>query len=625
MQFFRIQIVEGEKWSRQANRQHYFVVDEPFRRGRFLARDGTPLIQDIELFHLFIDPMSIPEEVRDQVSSNIAKNLKLSPLEEKKIRGQLNLQSRNRKLAMWINPEVCEAIKAWWNPLSREFGIPRNALYFVGDYQRSYPFGTLLGPVLHTIQNQKDEVTKRGKPTGGLELAMNEFLSGKGGRRRLMRSPRHAMEMGEMLIEPEDGATISLTIDHYLQAIVEEELEKGVQNSKSKRGWAVMMEPKSGEILALAQYPSFDLSRYWEYYNHPELIEHTKVFSVCESHEPGSVMKPLTMIIVSIADQELRARGEPPLFDLDEKMDVSDTKFPGRGKPLKDSRARKYLNLDMAIQKSSNIYFARLVERIIERLGDEWYREKLEQVLGFGKKSGIELPAESPGLLPRIGKKHPNGKLEWSRATPFSLAMGHNILTNSIQLTRGFSLLANRGVDIRPTLIRKVEKKDEVLYERPNNLEPKRLIDREVAERIIESMRYVPRWGGTARKAFIRGYTQAGKTGTGHKVEQGGYSEEKYVSSFIGITPVKDPAFVLLVSMDEPEYGYIEGLGKNHHGGVCAAPVFQAIARRSLPYLGVPPDDPFGYPAGDPRYDPEKAAWTKELRSLQEMYESWNN
>ena len=137
-------------------------------------------------------------------------------------------------------------------------------------------------------------------------------------------------------------------------------------------------------------------------------------------------------------------------------------------------------------------------------------------------------------------------------------------------------------------------------------------------------MRYVTKPGGTAAKADVPGYTEVGKTSTTKKVVNGVYSEKLYVATFAGFIPVDHPAFVIVVTIDEPEYGYIPGIGKNHNGGNCTAQVFRGIAKRGLDYLGIPPDDPFGYPYGDPRSDSKKEIWMNETRKLQELYEKWN-
>jgi cell division protein FtsI (penicillin-binding protein 3) len=638
IQFYHIQIIEGDKWSKVADRQHYFVVNEPFIRGTFISNTainkGHPeapqsFVFDVQKFHLYADPLSIPPEYRLELVNHLSTILGSETTNPDVLMTHLSKKSHSRKLAMWLDKERHDAVLSWWTPFAKQYKIPRNALFFMSDYQRSYPFGKLLGQVLHTIQNVKDEATSQALPTGGLELYFNKYLKGTQGKRLLMRSPRNSLETGDVISQPQHGANIHLTINHCLQAILEDEIEKGVKNSKAKSGWAAMMNPYTGEILALAQYPFFFPEDYQRYFNDPTLIEHTKVKALTDANEPGSIMKPITLAVALKANAELLRRNEEPLFDPEEMMPTSNSQFFGRKKPLKDTHFHSFLNMNMALQKSSNIYMARLVEKIIQRLGKEWYREVLQEDFGLGRKTGLELPSESPGLLPRIGVKHPNGTYEWSVSTPYSMAMGHNIQVNSLQVLRAYAIFANGGYLVNPTLVRKIvqtfpDDSKEVLID--NTLHHPRhfVMNEKDTKRILTAMKYTTKFGGTAKRADVWGYTEAGKTGTADKVVHGAYDPHFVCSSFVGIVPVNDPAFVLIVAIDEPEYGYEPGVGRKHMGGICAAPVFKDIAQRSLEYLGIAPDDPYGYPVGDPRYDSQKADWLPEIRQLQEKYEKWN-
>lgn len=635
VQFYKIQIVEGEKWKKEAEKQHYFIVKEPFVRGSFFSNTSIkkkhpqspqPFVVDIEKFHLHIDPKSIPKEFKKEIIIQLSQFLHVSSEQKKEIEKQFFKKSHNRKVALWLDDKQRETILKWWQPFAKQKKIPRNSLFFVSDYQRSYPFGKLLGQVLHSVQSQKEEDTGQAIPTGGLELYFDHYLRGKQGKRRLMRSPRHALETDEIIALPENGADVYLTINHVLQAIAEEELEKGVKSSQAKGGWTVMMDPFTGEILALAQYPFFTPSEYRSYFNDPLLLHDSRIKAVIDSYEPGSVMKPITLAIALMANDELRKQGKPRLFDPEEKIFTGDGRFPGRSKPITDTRYHGYLNMEMAIQKSSNIYMARLVERIVNQLGNEWYRQILQEHFGFGLKTNIEFPSESPGLLPRIGKKHPNGTLEWGTATPFSIAFGHNILVNSLQMLRAHAVIVNGGYLIQPTLIKKIMRSNtgEVIYERKIPDVPK-VLNQDIAKQVAKTMKYTTKTGGSGARGDVRGYTEGGKSGTAKKIVNGTYSEKNYLSSFIGFTPAEKPAFLLLVCIDEPHYANLLGASLSHFGGRYAAPVFKEIAEKALSYLGIAPDDPHGYPYGDPRYHKDKGDWFVESRKLQEMYEKWNN
>lgn len=638
--FYQIQIVEGQKWTKMALAQHQTVLIEPFRRGSFYsntslipnhAEDEQPFVIDVPKFHLFIDPDSIPAISKDRMANELFQLLGFMSEQKKKMRAEFERKSRCRKVCMWLSRESRDQIQLWWNDFASKEKIVRNAIFFTQDYKRSYPFGTLLGSVLHTVQEEKDPHTHQSLPTGGLEMVLNSYLTGKQGKRLIVRSPRHPLDTGTIIQEPEMGADIYLTVNHYLQAIVEAELAKGVETVKAKGGWAVMMDPQNGEILALAQMPPFNPARYADYFNDPKLQESTRVKAVSDCFEPGSIMKPITLAICMKANAELKKAGKKPIFSPDEKIPTSNGMFPGRSSPLKDGRLHHFLNMDLALQKSSNVYMGRLIGRLVEVMGANWYRNALEETFGFGMKTDIELPAENFGILPMPGKMHPNGKLEWSLPTPYSLAIGHNILVNSIQMVRAYAAIANGGYLVQPHLVRKIIRKkadgsQETIIDRTGALMPraKKVLETEMTERIVRGMKYVTKIGGTSKRADVMGYTEAGKSGTSEKIINGVYSKNHNISSFLGFVPAKNPRFVLLISLDDPEIKLIPGVGKQQHGGVCSAPIFRQISERSLQYLGLEPDDPFGYPKGDPRSDPKKADWTAEVDALKKIYQQWN-
>lgn len=637
-QFFTVQIIEGEKWSELALSQHQMVLKEPARRGIFYSNPSVceghlemprALVRDVPKFHLYCDPLSIPAMHRKEVAKKMAEfSQKISP---KKVEEILEKKSRSRRVLKWLPKELRTEIESWWYPFAKQNRIPRNALYFVLDYQRSYPFGSLLGQVLHTVREEKDAETNQVIPTGGLELIFNSHLQGSPGKRIIRRSPKHALDSGKVLLSPEPGADVYLTLDHYLQAVAEEAIRKGVENAKARAGWAVLMEPYTGEIWALAQYPFFDPSQYKKYYKTEELAENTKVKAVTDCYEPGSIFKPCILALCLKANQELLARGEAPLFNPDEKMPTHDGRVPGRShKPIRDLRFYKFMNMDIAVQKSGNIYVVRVVERLIERMGEKWFRDQLQEVFQIGLKTGIELPCESPGMLPTPGKLHPNGTLEWSVPTPYSLAIGYNLMVNSMHMLRAYAIFANGGFDVTPTLLKKIvkkrgEKEDILLdnnYLRTSKLR-KRVLDAEICDRMIRSLKFSTKQG-TCTRAELWGYTEAGKSGTAEKVLQGAYSKKDHTSFFVGLAPASNPRFVILVGIDDPEYRINAQGVRNQMGGACAAPVFQEIASKALLYLGVEEDDPHGFPKNDPRYDPRLADWIQETEELMRLSKKWN-
>lgn len=630
VQYYRIQVTEHGKWSRIARAQHQTIVREPFKRGIFYSNTELnqthpekpqPFACDVLKFHLFIDPSLIPSPLKDEMAQKVMRLLGLTT----SVKTHFYKRSRSRRIAAFLSMEEKQTVHRWWNDYRKEHKLVKNALYFVKDYQRNYPFGKLLGQLLHTVRDDRDLETKQSIPTGGLEMVFHRYLVGKEGKKTLLRSPRYALDMDTIQTPPEHGSDVYLTINHVLQAIAEEELAKGVQKVKGRAGWAVMMDPYTGEIYAMAQYPSFDPTAYRQYYNDPAMEEHTRNKPTTDTFEPGSTMKAITIAIAMIANDELLKRGEKPIFSPREMMDCRDCYFKGRTQPLRDTRPHNFMNMYMAIQKSSNIYPARLAERIIDRLGPEWYREKLVEVFGLGQKTGIEIPYENVGMIPRPGKVYPNGVLQWSGPTPYSLAIGYNLLVNAVQLVRAYAIFANGGFLVRPTILKKIVKEGKTLVDNRNHSPfRERVMDEQIAKEVLLAMKFATKPGGSSYLADVPGYSEAGKTGTSEKIKAGKYSKSVHYSSFIGIAPADKPRFVLYIGVDEPHKVFIPGFGTTHWGGKCAAPIFRELAKRALNCLGETPDDPYGYPKGDPRYCPEKANWVKETQELDEAYKRWN-
>jgi len=342
-------------------------------------------------------------------------------------------------------------------------------------------------------------------------------------------------------------------------------------------------------------------------------------------------MKALTMAIALKANRELKNCGKKPVFSPMEKVPTFSGMLPGRSKALSDVHRSNFLNMYMGMKKSSNIYMATIAGRVVRALGENWYRNELYSSFGFGQKTGIELAGESIGVLPKPKKIDAAGRLEWSKPTPYSLAIGYNLTVSALQFARAYCVLANGGILPELTLVRRIYRtvngREEALLD---HTDPKRaesfprVFDRQDIAEVVRAMKFVTKPGGTAVKADIYGYTEAGKTGTSMKLVHGQYSNHAHFASFVGFTPVACPAFVLFVALDEPQVGYVPGRGLNHHGGTCAAPIFREISRRSLQFLGIPMDDPYGFPPNDPRSDPQRADYAKENEQLMKLCEQWN-
>ncbi len=636
-QFFRVQIIDGKKWKQLAQGQHQHSTFEPFKRGRFFGdtslkekhiSDPLPFVFDVKTFHLYIDPLSLDVCVYNEMAQALFNLIDFSLEERDFVREQFEKRSRSRRLKRALNYDEKIKVLSWWNVFSTEKKLPKNGLFFVEDYKRSYPYGSMLGAVLNTVQDDRDVSTHQSIPIGGLELIFDAHLKGSPGKRLQLRSPRKSLEAGVLLSTPENGADIYLTIDPYVQAIVEEEIEKAVHQAQAQSGWAIMMDPTTGHIQSFAQYPAFDPANYRTYYNDSDLKNFTSIQGVSHCFEPGSTMKPISIAIALLANYTLEKQGKEAIFDPMQMIPTWDGAFPGRKSSIQDVREHRYLNMNLAIQKSSNVYVAKMIQRVVAALGDEWYRTQLENIFGFGKKTGIELPSEEPGLLPSPNKNYINGRAQWSTPTPYSLSFGYNLLTTTVQLMRAWAILVNGGFDVQPTLIKKVVREKEeganvILFEHQES-KKQRVLPEGISEALISALKSITKPGGTGALADIPGFTEAGKTSTTEKIVGGKYSKKHHFSSFIGFSPAKNPKFLLFIGVDEPKCQYLPGIGKNHFGGKCAAPAFRRIMQRTYDYTGQSPDDPFGYLVGDPRFDKKKADWTEEVQKLKDLYSKWN-
>ena len=621
--YYKIQVIDHQKWVKIAESQHHLVIKEPFQRGKIYWRcqndsKGRPLAMDVLAYHLFIDPLQIKAPCKEEVVAMLAPFLP-----GKEIKGHFYKKARWRKVADSVDLASKEKIEALWKVYAKEHKLARNALTFVKDYKRSYPYDHMLGQVLSSVFRNREEKTGLAVPINGIEKKFNSYLQGAIGKRYLMRSPKYNIDDAKRHVAAKNGHDVYLTIHHEIQAICEEELKKGVEKVHAKGGLAVMMDPYSGEILALAQYPFFSPAKYPAFFGDKEKAGYAKPKAVTDCFEPGSIMKSIALSIGLKANERRIERGLAPLFHPTEMVDCSNPYFKGRTKPLKDVSFHGWLNMNLAVQKSSNIYPARVIEKVIDEFGPKWYSDQLVEVFGLGKKTGIELPYENPGMVPIYGKKYASGRDQWSGPTPYSLAIGYNVTVNALQLARACSVFANGGYLVAPTIVDKILSPEgkEVYIEKG---EHKKVLSKDIADIMLCALKFTTKKGGTSYLADIPGFSEAGKSSTSEKLIDGVYAKNVHCSNFVGIAPAKDPKFVLVVVIDEPEKRYIQGFGTTHFGGKCAAPIFREIGKRSLQILQVAPDDPYGYARNDPRTVKEQSDWYKETKELQELYDSYN-
>jgi cell division protein FtsI/penicillin-binding protein 2 len=365
------------------------------------------------------------------------------------------------------------------------------------------------------------------------------------------------MQTQRIVTPPRDGATLVLTLDEMIQHIAEREIASAAERARARAGLAVVMDPQTGGILAVAAWPSFDPNRYED-----APPQRWKSPAVADVYEPGSTFK----LILAAAALDSRA------VTLDDRW--SD---PGKirinGVTIHDAEPAEHfesLNLADIITFSSNVGAA----QVATRLGKETFDAYIRQ-FGFGRPTGIDLPGEAAGLVRPIA--------EWRGPALQNIGFGQGISVTPIQLLVAVSALATDGLAARPHVVAVVRDADGRIVAAPGDAPRHRVIDAGVAAQVLAMMQRVVR-EGTGVKAQVDGYVVAGKTGTAQRPGPGGrYEPGAYVASFVGVVPVPSPRLAILVVIDTPRSAYF--------GGDVAAPVFREIARQALWYLRVPPDD----------------------------------
>ncbi|MBI3194160.1 MAG: transpeptidase family protein, partial [Ignavibacteriae bacterium] len=419
-------------------------------------------------------------------------------------------------------------------------------LYVYKEPKRLYHHKTAAGQLLGSTDIDNKGIM-------GLELSLNEQLRGEKGRVTFLKDGLGGArpEIEYPRVNPTNGSTFYLTIDLTLQFIAEEELRIGVEKNKAESGLAIMMDPKTGELLAVAQYPPMDPMN-------PSSCNQKdqKLKMNTDRVEPGSVYK-----IVTAA-----AAFEDKLITSEQLFDAENGKWAvpiGRGRIRKivDDHPHGIISVKKAMEVSSNIVMA----KISNIVGAERFY-KMGRSFGFGSPTGIELPGENRGLL----KKPSN----WSRTTLNTMAFGYEVGVTPLQLLCAYAVVANGGDLVRPHIIKKeVDANGKILYETQTEIIRKVLspstveIMKNLFEGVVDS--------GTAEKVRIPGVRIAGKTGTAKRNIKGRYEPGKYTASFIGFYPVENPKIVCLVMLDNPKGGVI-------YGGLTSGPVFKAIAERII-------------------------------------------
>jgi cell division protein FtsI/penicillin-binding protein 2 len=526
-------ILNHKYLSGKAKQQHVKVEDIQVRRGIIFDRQGRQLALNLELDSLYCEPDSLR---RDNKSLK-----KLASAISREPRAVLSKIPDKGKFA-WIerklDPHIAERVR----------NLNIEGVGLMNEAKRFYPQGRLASHIVGSvgIDNQALE---------GVELQFDHYLTTRGGKVLLERDAR-GRTLSSGVDKEVKGNNIVLTIDEGLQEIVEREIEKAMVQWKAAAVSAVMMDPFTGEILALANRPSYDP-------NDPGKAKNSEKRNraITDYYEPGSTFK----IVTGIGALEENIVKPHTLFD------VSRGSIEVGGKTIRDVHKHGVLTFKEVIQKSSNVGTI----MIGMKLGKERIY-KYGKILGVGKKTGIDLPGEVSGLM------HPPER--WSGTSLGAIPIGQEVAVTPLQILRTYSAIANGGFLVKPHVVAEIiSPEGQLLFSFMDN-NRKRIISPRTAEIFKEVLKSVVE-GGTGEKASVEGEEVAGKTGTAQMIDPKTkrYSKEKYISSFVGFVPADSPRFALIVVVYEPR-GQI-------YGGVVASPVFRDIATQAFSYLNIPRKD----------------------------------
>jgi cell division protein FtsI (penicillin-binding protein 3) len=522
---FWLQGVEASQLSSQALNQQTETIDVPGLRGAILDRNGTRLASSEDAATIYATPY--------QVKNPPAAAAKLAPiLEEKKgkVLEELTVESGFSYLAKDVDLATAEKVE--------KLGL--EGIGQLPASRRTYPQGEMAGQVIGVVGSE-------GKGLTGIEQGEQAALAGEEGERRIVTDALGEAIKMETVKEASDGEDIQLTLDPVIQQETEKVLSRVGETYSPVGATAIVMDPQTSEILAMANWPPVNPGELENISNEDLLNQATGL-----NYEPGSTFKAFT-VSAALEEGLVTPTTEftvPPEIEIGERI-------------IKDAEEHGTENLTVGqiLSRSSNIG----ADLIGQKIGATKFSKWIEK-FGFGKQTGVQFPNEQIGIVPKLS--------EYSGATMGNLPMGQGAAVTPMQMVQGYTAIAHDGIERPPQLVKRIG--EEPVHEPKGH----RVISAKTASEVREMLEGVLGPEGTASEVSVPGYTLAGKTGTAEVAENGGYSETKYVASFIGMAPAMNPKFLAAVIVDQPE-GEI-------YGGSVAAPAFGEIAAFSLPYLGVP-------------------------------------
>ncbi|MFN2467617.1 MAG: peptidoglycan D,D-transpeptidase FtsI family protein [Gaiellaceae bacterium] len=527
---FWLQAVRAQALGHRAASQHREAITLPAGRGTMVDRTGVQLAIGEEATTVYANPREVAQPRAVARAAGRALGLEpeaLYPLLVDRSRGFVYLQRK-------ADPARAAAFR-----LQKPAGVG-----FYAEERRTYPQRTVAAQVLGFAG-----VDNRGLT--GLELALDRTLAGRPGRQIVVKDP-----LGRVIdvvgFRPEEpGRDVVLTLDHTVQANAEAVLRTTVRKWRARSATAVVLDPRTGAVLAMAIAPGFDAN---SYPSAPRALQRNR--AVTDTYEPGSTYKLVT--VAAALTEKLVTPSTA--YTLPYSIQVADRVIHEA-----EERDTETMSVAQILSRSSNVGAVTLAQQLGKERLARWIAR-----FGFGRATGIDFPGESRGIVLPPER--------WSGSTIGNVPIGQGIAVTPIQMAAAYAAIANGGVAIRPHLVDRVAG-----FPRPRT-ERRRVVPRVVAAQLNTMLRLVVT-EGTGTMAAVPGYTVAGKTGTAAKPQSdGGYSDSRYVASFVGFVPATKPRLVILVTVDEPR-GAI-------WGGVVAAPAFAEIARFNLQYLEVQPDSP---------------------------------
>ncbi|CAA9420277.1 MAG: Cell division protein FtsI [Peptidoglycan synthetase] [uncultured Ramlibacter sp.] len=519
-----VQVIGNDFFRRQGEVRFARTLELPANRGRILDRNGLLLATSVPVPSIW----AIPEDVeRDRVRlAKLARLLEMTPAELNK-----KLEDED-KTFVWLKRQVDDSVA------QQVAALGLKGIYQRKEYKRQYPEGEAAAHVVGftNVEDQGQE---------GVELAFNQDLAGRPGSRRVIkdRLGRIVEDVGEH-VPPVEGRDLQLSIDSKVQFFAYQKLRDAVAEHKAKAGSVVVLDVATGEVLALANYPSYSPARRQNLTG-----AQLRNRALTDTFEPGSTMKPF---IAALALEKGLVRPDTPIQTAPGRISIG-------GSTITDAHPHGVLSVSQVIQKSSNVGTVKMAMQMAPR--DMW---DLYSQAGFGQKPQVPFPGSVSGRL----RPHKT----WKPIEQATMSYGYGLSASLFQLARAYSVFARDGDLVPVTMLKSTQPVAGI-----------GVIDPVHAQSVRTMLHMATGPGGTAPKAQAIGYSVGGKTGTAHKQEGRGYAEKKYRGFFVGMAPIEQPRIVVAVMIDEPS-------GGKYFGGDVAAPVFSATVQQTLRMLGVQPD-----------------------------------